>query len=141
MLASDPMIEGPGFGLTGYLVDTHLRGRRRETRPRDGMDRLRVGAALGLSEGEWVLLQGDRIVERGGNPVVIGSPTTAVARERGRALLPPGEVLSKRGMGGRARAPSGAPPFPFANLPGGGRASSLDSVPRSGARTHGRFTG
>jgi cyanophycinase len=78
MLASDPMIEGPGkerdtveigpgIGLTPYLIDTHYRERRREARLRDGLRRTRLARAIGLSEGAWILSDGVRVLEAHGD--------------------------------------------------------------------------
>lgn len=53
----------PGLGLTAFLVDTHYRERGREPRLADGVRRSGVSGALGLSEGEWVVLRGG-VVEK-----------------------------------------------------------------------------
>jgi len=82
MLASDPMIEGPGeeletsrtgrgIGLTTWLIDTHFRERTREGRLWDAMLKTQQPNGIGLSEGEWVVIQRDVILERHGVPLVV----------------------------------------------------------------------
>jgi len=82
MLCSDPMIEGPGeapdtsrtgpgIGLTKWIIDTHFSQRKREPRLRFAMKAVKNPYGLGLSEKEWVVIQGDTILEKHGNPMVI----------------------------------------------------------------------
>jgi cyanophycinase len=81
MLCSDPMIEGPdgegkartgpGIGLTKWVIDSHFRQRNREPRLRHALEKTGQKFGLGISEKEWVLLEGDRILERHGTPLVI----------------------------------------------------------------------
>lgn len=82
MVCSNPMIIGnaeeantprvnAGFGLTTYMVDTHFSQRSREPRLRKGMDMTKTEKGIGLSESGWVVIQGDRILEKHGETLVI----------------------------------------------------------------------
>ena len=82
MLMSETMILGPGeeenstrwnpgAGLTQYTIDSHVRERDRLPRMKYTMEKAGLRQMIGLSEGEWVILQGDKIIEIHGNPVVI----------------------------------------------------------------------
>lgn len=79
MLMSDPMINGwldetrpkmsPGLGLVPYLVDTHFRERKRQGRLQHALDQWgQQTQGLGLSEGEWIVVRGGRVVEQSGKP-------------------------------------------------------------------------
>lgn len=84
MVCSNSMIEGPdgegkartgpGLGLTHWVIDSHFRERKREARLRHALDTTGQQFGLGLSEGEWVIIQGDEILERHGTPLVIQPP-------------------------------------------------------------------
>lgn len=82
MLASDPMIVGPGeapdtaeigpgIGLTKWLIDTHFGDRGREARLRHAMSQAKSAYGLGLNEGGWVVVRGDEILESHGGVTVI----------------------------------------------------------------------
>jgi cyanophycinase len=78
MVCSDPMITGneegggaktgPGIGLTSWLVDSHVKQRKREARMLDAMKKTGHTKAVGLHEKEWIVIQDDRIVEIHGEP-------------------------------------------------------------------------
>jgi cyanophycinase len=82
MLASSPMINGPGkvdgtveigdgIGLTTWLIDTHYRQRNRQARLNDAIRQTHASRALGLSEKEWVVIENDTVVEKHGDITVI----------------------------------------------------------------------
>lgn len=88
MACSDPMIEGPGekptesrtgpgMGLTKWVVDTHFKQRNREPRLRHALEKTKQTFGLGINEREWVVIQGDKIVEKHGEPLII-EPATKV---------------------------------------------------------------
>lgn len=82
MLASGTMIAGPGpepgtalyrkgLGLTPYMVESHMRERNRQARLKFAMEKTGVTKAIGLSEGEWVRVNGDQVTTGEGDPLVI----------------------------------------------------------------------
>lgn len=94
MVCSNPMIEGPGekshtartgpgIGLTKWVIDTHFKQRNREPRLRHALAATEQKFGLGINEREWVVIQGDEILERHGDPLVINPP---VPKEPGPRL-------------------------------------------------------
>jgi cyanophycinase len=81
MVASNPMIGGnqadggakvvEGIGIVDALVDTHYRTRKRENRLRNAFFGYRHEIAVGLDEGEWVILRNGVIEDQFGKPHVI----------------------------------------------------------------------
>ncbi len=82
MACSDPMIEGPGegegtartgpgIGLTKWVIDTHFKQRNREPRLRYALEKTKQTFGIGINEKEWVVIQGDKILEKHGEPLVI----------------------------------------------------------------------
>jgi cyanophycinase len=83
MIMSDPMISGPGkeektveirpgIGLFDGLIDTHFRERSREARLEHGLGQVGHRRALGLSEGEWVVVWKGQVVKKVGEPLIQG---------------------------------------------------------------------
>lgn len=81
MVVSDPMISGnlpngdpkiiPGAGLCDLLIDTHYRTRNRESRMRFAFFRGKYSMAVGLNEGEWIVVKKDLIYEKHGEPAIL----------------------------------------------------------------------
>jgi cyanophycinase len=81
MVASNPMIGGneaegtakivPGIGLFDALIDTHFRARNREPRLKRAYLQNKHQWGFGLDEGEWVILRGEEIIEKHGEPRVM----------------------------------------------------------------------
>lgn len=81
MAVSDPMIGGnlpdgnpkivPGAGLVDMLIDTHFRTRKRENRMRFAFHRGKYQMAIGLDEGEWVIVRNNQIEKKFGDPMIV----------------------------------------------------------------------
>lgn len=81
MAVSDPMIAGnlpdgnpkiaPGAGLIDFLIDTHFRTRKRENRMRFAFHRGKYQMAIGLDEGEWVVVRDHQIEKKFGDPMIV----------------------------------------------------------------------
>jgi cyanophycinase len=81
MAVSDPMIGGnlpdgnpkivPGAGLVDILIDTHFRTRKRENRMRFAFHRGKYQMAIGLDEGEWVVIRNNQIEKKFGDPMIV----------------------------------------------------------------------
>lgn len=84
MVCAKRMIAGPGkepdtaeiadgFGLTNWVIDTHFAQRKREGRLRFALKVLgETAKGIGINESEWIVIQDDKILEKHGNPLVIG---------------------------------------------------------------------
>lgn len=84
MLASDTMISGngpqagtaltrPGLALTPVLIDSHYRERNRQARTRHALKATGAKSAIGLSEGEWVMMDGGKVTVGNGTPETVSS--------------------------------------------------------------------
>lgn len=82
MLAGKTMIGGngpqpgtsfyrKGLGLTSFLIESHMRERDRLPRLTWTLDQTGVKSAIGLSEAEWVKVQGENVTTGSGDPLVI----------------------------------------------------------------------
>lgn len=81
MVTSDPMIGGnnpdgtatitDGLGLVDALVDTHYGERKRENRLRGAFFKLKHEIAIGLDEGDWIIVRDKKIEESFGDPRII----------------------------------------------------------------------
>jgi cyanophycinase len=97
MVCSDPMIEGPGektgtartgpgIGLTKWVIDTHFKDRNREPRLRHALESTAQKFGLGINERGWVVIQGDRILEKHGEPLII-EPTDKLHGSRAQTQM------------------------------------------------------
>jgi len=78
MVLSNPMIGGmtednlplqsEGIGLVPFLVDTHYRNRDRQPRLKYAMEHFPAAKAVGISEGEWVVIREGKLIESEGQP-------------------------------------------------------------------------
>ncbi|MEY4882140.1 MAG: hypothetical protein RLZ87_1573 [Armatimonadota bacterium] len=81
MVVSDPMIGGnnpdnspkivPGAGLLDVLIDTHFKTRNRKERMRITFHRGKYQMAVGLDEGEWIILRDSQIEKKYGEPMIM----------------------------------------------------------------------
>lgn len=64
-----------GLSLTPWVIDTYFRERKREKRLSSACE-IAKSAGIGLSEADWVVIKGNEVVDRGGQPALVPKPNS-----------------------------------------------------------------